>query len=242
MEWKDEQRVFFDKTAASYGVNFEQANPYLDFVLARYIGAISPRKGESILELGASGGRFTSPLLDAGARVCAMDISAKSLDYMREQLRGHSGFDRLEVLEDDVTDPQALGDRRFDALVGAHILHHVGDVGLALKTIRRYLKPGGRVVFLEPNPWNLLWYIQFTVHPGKSWRIERGIFHVWPSRVLRHFRDAGYARASIRCFGFFPPVFLNWVPGTRALESTLERLGPLSRLLTLNLFTAGNPD
>ncbi len=240
--WREAQRSFFDATAGHYDANFEQSNPYMDFVLSRYIGAINPKEGDSILEIGASGGRFTTPLLDKGAHVTAIDVSPKSLEYMAGQLQSHPRWENLELLEEDATAPAKLGERRFDAVVGAHILHHVGDPALALRVLRGYLKPGGRVIFLEPNPWNFLWYLQITFHPGKSWAVERGIFQVWPGGILKNFRDGGYAEPENHCFGFFPPLFLNWIPGLSTVDVWFESLGPLSKLLTLNLFTAVNPE
>src|SRR5438093_726553 len=74
-DWQDVQRRFYDATADEYDENFQQANPYFAFVLDRFLAAVDPRPGERILELGASGGRFTLPLLDRGCRVTAVDIS-----------------------------------------------------------------------------------------------------------------------------------------------------------------------
>src|SRR5229473_8534263 len=88
-DWQDVQRRFYDATADEYDENFQQANPYFAFVLDRFLEAVDPRRGERILELGASGGRFTLPLLDRGCRVTAVDISRRSIEYLERLTAEH---------------------------------------------------------------------------------------------------------------------------------------------------------
>jgi hypothetical protein len=59
--------------------------------------------------------------------------------------------------------------------------------------------------------------------------------------VRRQIADAGFAAASVGTFGCFPPFVLNLLPGAERLETALERVPPLARLFTLNLFSAIRP-
>src|SRR5438105_4136059 len=124
-DWQDVQRRFYDATADEYDENFQQANPYFAFVLDRFLAAVDPRPGERILELGASGGRFTLPLLDRGCRVTAVDISRRSIEYLERLTAGHPERGSLTLVEDDATTLSRVRGREFDAVVGGHILHHV---------------------------------------------------------------------------------------------------------------------
>lgn len=238
-DWRETQRRFYDSTAERYGAHFEQANPYFRFVLDRFLQTIAPRNGERILELGCSGGRFTLPLLERGCRVTGVDISPKTIEYLARAVEAHPRRGNLTLVEDDVTSLARVRGDDFDAVVGAHILHHVPEFERALVAARQRLRPGGRAVFLEPNPWNPLWYAQVTFHPGKSWRIERGLLDVWPSRVRRAFEAAGFRPVGVTSFGCFPPFILNWIPGADHAERALEGLPGLRRLFTLNLFRGG---
>jgi SAM-dependent methyltransferase len=237
-DWQDAQRRFYDATADEYDENFQQANPYFTFVLDRFLEAVDPRPGERILELGASGGRFTVPLLDRGCQVTAVDISRRSIEYLERLTANHPERRSLLLVEDDVTALTRVTGRAFDAVVGGHILHHVPDVrAVAARALER-LRAGGRAVFLEPNPWNPQWYVHLAMHPRRSWRVERGIVRVWPGRVCRGFKAAGFSECRINTVGCFPPLVHNVFPRTRRLEGWLGRWQPLARTFTLNVFVA----
>jgi 2-polyprenyl-3-methyl-5-hydroxy-6-metoxy-1,4-benzoquinol methylase len=237
-DWQDVQRRFYDATADEYDENFQQANPYFAFVLDRFLEAVDPRPGERILELGASGGRFTVPLLDRGCRVTAVDISRRSIEYLERLTAGHPERGSLTLVEDDATTLSRVRGREFDAVVGGHILHHVPDVrAVATRALER-LGAGGRAVFLEPNPWNPQWYVHLAMHPRRSWRVERGIVRVWPGRVCRGFEAAGFRACRVTTVGCFPPFVHNVFPATRKLEGWLAHWPPLARTFTLNVFVA----
>jgi SAM-dependent methyltransferase len=232
------QRKFYDDTADEYRENFQQVNPYFRFVVDHFLAAVAPRAGERVLELGSSGGRFTLPLLEAGCRVTGVDISPRSIAYLERLVADHPLRGNLTLLDDDAGTLTKITARDFDAVVGAHILHHLDDIRAALAAAWSRLRPGGRAVFVEPNPWNLQWYVHVTIHPRRRWRVERGFLRMWPQRVRRAFLGAGFAGCRVSTFGCFPPFVLNAIPASRAWEAALERTGPLARTFTLNVFSA----
>jgi SAM-dependent methyltransferase len=235
---RDLQRKFYDSTADEYRENFQQVNPYFSFVVERFLAAVAPRPGERVLELGSSGGRFTLPLLEAGCRVTGVDISPRSIVYLERLVADHPLRGNLTLVDDDAGTLTKLPARDFDAVVGAHILHHLDDVGGALRAACDHLRPAGRAVFVEPNPWNLQWYVHVTLHPRRRWRVERGLLRMWPGRVRRAFVRAGFTGCRVSTFGCFPPFVHNAIPAARAWEEALERMEALARTFTLNVFSA----
>jgi len=236
--WQDDQRRFYDATAAQYAEQFQDSNPYFRFVLEHFLAAVAPKPRERILEFGASGGRFTVPLLERGCQVTGIDISPKTLAYLAERVASHPHRADLTLVEDDISALRHLVPAEFDAVVGGHILHHVPDVAAVLRQARARVRPGGRVVFVEPNPWNPQWLVHLAIHPLRSWRIERGVYRMWPERVRVAFLDAGFATCTVVPFGCFPPFVLNLLPLATRVERALERYRPVARFFTLNLFVA----
>jgi ubiquinone/menaquinone biosynthesis C-methylase UbiE len=103
------------------------------------------------LELGCGTGFFLLNLKQAGVldQGCVTDLSPGMVEVAKrnaEQL----GFS----IEGRVADAESLPypDDSFDLVVGHAVLHHIPDVGLALREVLRVLRPGGRFVFAgEPT-------------------------------------------------------------------------------------------
>jgi len=72
-------------------------------VARRIVEAVGAAPGEHVLEIGPGLGALTRPLLDAGARVTAVEIDRRIADYLEAELGGRSGFalHRGDVLAED---------------------------------------------------------------------------------------------------------------------------------------------
>ncbi len=100
--------------------------------------------GARVLELGCGTGEFTRRVTFPGCRLVALDLSAELLALAVRKVGKAAGF----VRGDAETLP--FSDGAFDVVSGCSVLHHL-DVDAALREIRRVLRPGGRLVFSEPD-------------------------------------------------------------------------------------------
>ena len=224
------QRDYFERSVKPRMVPTD--SPYLrrqvDEVLR--VAAISP--GERVLEVGCGMGRYTLILAQLGVRIEGLDLSSVLLDRMRAYNGGR--FD-IPLHCGDVLDPPLGLNGPFDAVIGFFTLHHLHDLSLCFQAMTRLLKPGGRLVFLEPNPFNPLYYIQILITPGITWQGDRGIIRMRPSLIFRAMHNAGLSRPTMIRFGFFPPFLANRQWGSR-LEVLLERVSIWRTLLPFQLF------
>lgn len=195
-------------------------------------GEIAPR--DRVLELGCGMGRYTVLLADMGFAVEGLDLSPVLL----ERLRAYGGEGRSIPLHcGDIADPPPVLTGAFDVAAGFFVLHHLEDLSRVFRAVARLLKRGGRVVFLEPNPYNPLYYIQIAITPRMTWRGDRGIVKMRRRVIFGAMRDAGLVRPQMKRFGFFPPFLADREIGAR-LERQLERLPLWSGLLPFQLFRA----
>lgn len=117
--------------------------------MARHLFHLLP--GESILELGcaeAQWSRHISAAIKNRNPICAATFDKASYDaILKEGVPENIEPLLLESF------PDSLGGRRFDYIIGWHLLK-TESYGLFLSQAKNLLKPGGQFLFFEPNPWN----------------------------------------------------------------------------------------
>lgn len=155
-----------------------------------------------VLDFGCGSGRLTIALLREGIDVHGMDISQNSLDeltsYVLQNRTSHWG---------KLTTSTSLPINKFDAIVGADVLHHV-DLPQTLSLLYKKLNKSGVMVFSEPNALYPLWYIHYWIR-NIPWNIEKGILQC-TLRTIRHVCiNNGFKNFEIQGFGLLLPVTLT---------------------------------
>lgn len=109
--------------------------------LARFV-----KSGDRVLEVGAGPGRFTSELIDLGAKIAVTDFSPVQLELNRQRLFGTVSVESWSLL--DVCDTSKYADGEFDAVVayGGPLSYAFEDVDLALSGLFRITRTDGVVV------------------------------------------------------------------------------------------------
>jgi SAM-dependent methyltransferase len=207
-------------------------SPYLRRHVEELVRFARIEPGERVLEVGCGMGRYTLLLAERGVAVEGLDLSPFLLERLGAFAKGRY---EIPVHAADVVDPPAELLGRFDAVVGLFALHHVHDIGASLRAMTGLLGPAGRIAFLEPNPYNPLYYVQMAVKPEMTWEGDRGMLRMRPGVIFPAMAAAGIGGLSHRRFGFFPPFAVNTRRGRRA-EAVLERVRPLAPVLPFQLF------
>jgi SAM-dependent methyltransferase len=114
--------------------------------------AALPVDGLRVLDLGCGDGELTFRLLDAGARVTALDISPAMVELVRGRLARYRPYTNADLVVAPA-ETTGLPDASFDVIVGKFVLHHV-DLEGAVDELVRLLRPGGRGVFVETSAFN----------------------------------------------------------------------------------------
>ncbi|HKO00150.1 MAG TPA: methyltransferase domain-containing protein [Thermoanaerobaculia bacterium] len=242
MKWDDVQKKYYGAFPHSY-LQFNPDSTYARNIVDEVFAAADLRPGLRVLEVGAGSGRFTLHLVRRGVSVTALDLSqemlekldvrAKALGITEEQLTLRAG-----TLEDA---PALFDGQQFDAIAGFFLLHHVDDAQRGLEALRPLLKPGGTLVFVEPNRVNPLFLIQMFASAEMSWKAEKGTYRYGASGYLRLFERAGFAGAFEKRFGFFPPQVLDRARPLLRFERVLARVPVVRGVLPLLLLRAVKP-
>jgi SAM-dependent methyltransferase len=211
--------------------------PYVQRQVDRLVRFAALKPGDRVLDVGCGMGRYTFALADRGFVVEGLDLSEGLLERLRAYDNGRYG---IPLHCGDVLHPPKELGGSFDALVGFFTLHHLHDLVGCLQSMRALTRPGGRIVFLEPNPLNVLYYVQMLVVPGMSWKGDKGIINMRRSSVFEAMESAGLENLALERFGFFPPFVTNRPWGSQ-LETLFEGIRLWSRFLPFQIFRGDVP-
>jgi hypothetical protein len=98
----------------------------------------------------------------------------------------------------------------------------------------RIAKPGAKLVFLEPNAYNPLYYLQIALTPGMSWEGDKGVADMTKSKLFGAMDYAGWKNLKIKRFGFYPPFIANTSVGQKS-EPVLEKIPGLNSFLPFQI-------
>ncbi|HEV2121863.1 MAG TPA: class I SAM-dependent methyltransferase [Chloroflexota bacterium] len=129
----------------------------------------------TVLEIGAGHGGYTEPVLAAGGRVTATEMSRPSLARLEGRFGGNESF---SCSFDPDGSLEVLDDRRFSLVLCVSVLHHIPDYKTFVKrAVSRHLAAGGTFISIQ-DP---LWYPSVSRTARRldrlaylSWRVTRG--------------------------------------------------------------------
>jgi len=139
----DPRRKFFDDLAARWDEQ-EPSERTMTERLAEHADLLALAGGQRLLEVGCGAGKTTAWLAArvAPGRVTAIDFSPEMIAKARS--KGiDADFACMDVCSDD------LGAGRYDVILCFHSFPHFRDQPAALRSFRRALKPGGRLIVMH---------------------------------------------------------------------------------------------
>lgn len=124
------------------------------------ISHMQPAPGKSVLEVGCGTGEICRMLAErTGMNVLGVDFCTPFIDKAKQ--RNTCANASFQVA--DVNRTSDFGGQVFDYIVGNGVLHHLYyTLNASLKNLKSLLKPGGRLIFMEPNLKNPYVYCIFS--------------------------------------------------------------------------------
>ena len=155
------------------------------------IEAIALKHGQSIADIGSGGGYFSlrfAKMVGKEGRVYAVDIKPEFLEYVKNSAR-EEGLDNVipMLVSGDKLD---LPEKGLDLIFMRNVTHHIPNRVEYFKSLKRFLKPNGRIAIIEYKK-------------GKIFTFRRLFGHYVPKEtIIQEMEDAGYLLK--REFDFLP--------------------------------------
>ncbi len=137
-------------------------------VLGQIISAARIEKGERILEIGPGTGILTRALLDAGAKVLAVEIDTRAIDLLKEKFAKEITAENLYMIHDDILEMRAgKGEQNFldEALSASVNTKNSAPSYAVIANIPYYITGAILESFLEhePRPTRMVLLVQREV-------------------------------------------------------------------------------
>ena len=189
------------------------------------IAAAGLRPGVRCLELGCGTGEFTVRLLESGCELVAVELSEATAEVCRRRLGAHA-----EVVTGNVETGGGLEGRKFDAIVGVSVLHHV-DVGLCLANTFALLQAGGRFAFSEPNMANpQIWVERHIPFVARRRHVTPHETAFRPDPLRSEFEHAGLVVEECEPFDFLHPATPAALLGVAARAGRILEATPMRQM------------
>ena len=217
----------FNKLASEHGYAWwGSKTPAYKVRLERRINTLTKllnlQFGNKILECGCGIGDFTlnlSSALDENIFIYALDIAESQIKIAKNNIKKPN----VNFLVGSITN-LIFEDCFFDAVIGNAILHHL-DIESVLKEIKRVLKPGGKLLFFEPNMLNPHIWLSLNIKPlRKLYQAspDETAFYRWD--IKNKLIPFGFKNVIVKPFDFIHPLIpRNMLGIAKKIESLIEK-------------------
>lgn len=203
-------RAMFDRIAPVYDVMNRVMTAGLDLRWRKLAARAAVGPGDRVLDAACGTGDLAIADKKAGAgRVTGLDFSEKML------LRARRKAPELDWVQGDML-ALPFADETFDAATVGFGVRNVADLELALRELRRVLKPGGRLAILEITqprgilkPFFSLWFDRIVPLLGKL--LPGGSAYTYLPASVKRFphaeglaelmRESGFGAVEFRLMG-----------------------------------------
>jgi demethylmenaquinone methyltransferase / 2-methoxy-6-polyprenyl-1,4-benzoquinol methylase len=190
----------FDRIAPVYDVMNRVMTAGLDVRWRRLAAEAAVRRGDRVLDAACGTGDLAIADLKAGAG------SVTGLDFSEQMLARARRKAPLEWVRGDLL-ALPFADGTFDAATVGFGVRNVDDLEIALRELRRVLRPGGRLAVLEITqargalkPFYSLWFDRIVPLFGKV--VPGGSAYTYLPASVRRFPSAERLAALLRECGF----------------------------------------
>lgn len=203
---------------------------------------VDERRAVRILELGCGTGELAHELaVVTEARITGVDLSDRFITAARKNHQRPN----LDFIVADLTRAiPAAGQDRYDAITGNGILHHLyHHLDSVLPALHRWLRPGGRLVFWEPNLWNpYIWTIFSLPLFRRLAKLEPDEMAFTPGFIRGKLALAGFTDIRIATRDFLlPNTPAALIRPVVAVGDRLDRIPVVNRLAQSLFFSAERP-
>ncbi len=146
--------------------------------------------GLVLADIGSASGVSAALFASRGAKVIGIEIAPELVSQARQLWSDYA--DRIDFQVGDAEHLE-LADESLDAVFFGGVLHHIPQLDAVYAEAKRVLKPGGKLVAIEPNRRDFLELIEWGVADLRG-KLTPNEYPIDPVEMVRDLRIAGFER------------------------------------------------
>lgn len=204
----------------------------------RTIFNITPETCPHIIELGCGAGHFVINFLKQGFKVTGVDVAKDCLKVCQKRAEHYDLEKNLNLVLFDFKRPKFKNE--FDAgyLISTfHCLsNNLKEQEIIFRNFLDTIRKGGVVFIMEPNPYNILYYLAYPFLYKKNWREGYNIVHSSSKRLKKLLELFGVRNIKTYPYGFLPTGFTTKLKLIKKFNEILCKIPFLRKFSLFNLF------
>ena len=140
--WETEKRTHFDESV----LNYDKVRPEYSEKLFADVINFTGAGNKKALEIGAGTGKATTPFLDAGYDVTAVELGENMAEFLREKFKKYKNFNVIVSAFEDVISEE----NSYDLIYAASAFHWL-NAEISCPKVFRLLKSGGIFALMRYN-------------------------------------------------------------------------------------------
>jgi ubiquinone/menaquinone biosynthesis C-methylase UbiE len=148
-----------------------------------------------LLEIGAGTGNNTGPLIKMFYKVCATDISLKSVRLLKKKFKGNTNF----VAKYADMEKLPFSNDSFDVVCGTGVLSY-GENTIVMSEIYRVLKPGGKLFLVDSLNENPIYKFNRYLHYLRGLRSKSTLLRMPTIKTINEYKRK-FAKVDVKYFG-----------------------------------------
>jgi ubiquinone/menaquinone biosynthesis C-methylase UbiE len=165
----------------AYAKTLEGAERVARMQVVRVVEALAIKPGDRVADIGSGSGLFTRPIANASGPkglAFAVDIDAGLLKIV-ERTAKDAKIENIRTVLAATDDPKLP--EPVDLVFICDALHHIDNQGPYMKTVNKYVKPGGRIAVIDFS---------------ERWPAGHESMRFTAAQLDGWMKDAGFARES----------------------------------------------
>lgn len=229
---------------------FREANPFDEKNKARIAEweaiynafNINTRCYPKLLDFGCGNGHFALNFLKKGFDVTGMDVSIEALRIVEKRMRKYMTSKKLHMVHNGLYKPLKNLEGKFDAgcmiVTYQFVSNKKEEQDEVLKNFIKLIKRGGKILIMENNPLNPLFYFYYAFFNKNNSRQGFNTINSRKERLVSLLRKLGMGNIEIYYHSFLPTSYINRWSFVKNINIFLCSIPGIRNFAAFNIITA----